>query len=310
MPAQEYLAKEIHPGYVDGTHHISETSHQAHLGLLRSLDWIEDYGAHVGGSHPFWSVSRGGWVSELDLEIGETLKTLEGTTVVESLERRPEPVYNIEVEGDHVYRVGESGVLVHNVSNDCNLSGIWSSIMNETLQELTQRFPPPANPRGTPTNWENIEHALKICYPASFKEFIDVYGGCVWFSNISPFFRQGLTEEEAGEFPEKVNELCNNEKGNTYNEEGEPFSPPFYPDKGGLFPFLVDYGGNIYYWDTHSNNPDEWPIVKSHGGWMTQHPCMSIPTMILKWLERDPQMIEMWGDVEKKPPEHLRITES
>lgn len=57
----------------------------------------------------------------LDLKIGETLTTLEGTTVVESLERRsePEPVYNIEVEGDHVYRVGESGVLVHNTSVPC-----------------------------------------------------------------------------------------------------------------------------------------------------------------------------------------------
>ena len=38
--------------------------------------------------------------------------------VVESRVRRPgcEPVYNIEVDGDHVYRVGESGVLVHNAS--------------------------------------------------------------------------------------------------------------------------------------------------------------------------------------------------
>jgi hypothetical protein len=149
------------------------------LELLRSLDWIEDYGAHVGGSvfldmpemgvegsaevlsiepcppfeegegrlvtgtfkhtsgeiydlrlqgesepigvtatHPFWSVDREAWVSAIDLEIGETLKTLAGTTVVQSRSKREEPetVYNIEVEGDHCYRVGESGVLVHNAS--------------------------------------------------------------------------------------------------------------------------------------------------------------------------------------------------
>lgn len=57
-------------------------------------------------------------MSAIDLEIGETLKTLEGTTVVESRSKREEPetVYNIEVEGDHCYRVGESGVLVHNAS--------------------------------------------------------------------------------------------------------------------------------------------------------------------------------------------------
>ncbi|QDU93267.1 DNA/RNA non-specific endonuclease [Lignipirellula cremea] len=172
--------------------------------LLRSPDWIEDYGAHVGGyvyldmpemgaeglaevlaiepapeieplpagcdpseyrlvtgtfkhtsgevydlklaseskpigvtgSHPFWSVDREAWVSVLDLEIGETLKTLDGTTVVESLVRRPgsEPVYNIEVEGDHVYRVGESGVLVHNASapsgplDDCQCEEVGTSL--------------------------------------------------------------------------------------------------------------------------------------------------------------------------------------
>ena len=31
----------------------------------------------VTASHPFWSVDRNGWVSAVDLEIGETLKTLD-----------------------------------------------------------------------------------------------------------------------------------------------------------------------------------------------------------------------------------------
>lgn len=75
----------------------------------------------VTATHPFWSCDRNGWVSAIDLEVGETLKTLAGTTVVESRSKREEPetVYNIEVEGDHVYRVGESGVLVHNASPGC-----------------------------------------------------------------------------------------------------------------------------------------------------------------------------------------------
>ncbi len=150
--------------------------------LIRSLDWIDDYGARAGGriwldmqdmglygeadvlairpiaafepgdgrlvtgvfrhtqaevydlqlasesspigvtgSHPFWSVDRNAWVAAIDLEIGERLKTIDGTTTVESRTRRddPETVYNIEVEGDHVYRVGESAVLVHNNSANC-----------------------------------------------------------------------------------------------------------------------------------------------------------------------------------------------
>ena len=38
--------------------------------------------------------------------------------VVQSLilQEKQEPVYNIEVEGDHCYRVGQQGLLVHNAS--------------------------------------------------------------------------------------------------------------------------------------------------------------------------------------------------
>ena len=100
------------------------------------------------------------------LEIGETLKTLAGTSVVESRWKRkdPETVYNIEVEGDHVYRVGESGILVHNnsipsrgelirkaksyrertnMTNGAkNLGGIiYRKACKEELLKFTARFP-------------------------------------------------------------------------------------------------------------------------------------------------------------------------
>jgi len=182
--------------------------------------------------------------------------------------------------------------------------------MNDSLKELMQRFPPPANPRFTPINWENLERALGLCYPTSFKEFIDVYGGCIWFDDLSPLYSQALTDKEAIEFREVVDNKCNQDRGDTYDQHFKPISPPFYPEQGGLFPFLIDYGGNKYFWETESDDPDEWPIVKSHAGWMTRYPAMSIPTMILRWLQRDPQMIEMWGDVEQISPERLRITES
>ena len=72
----------------------------------------------VTGTHPVCSIDRNDWVSVADLEIDEEVKTLNSITTVESVEKtdRVETVYNIEVEGEHVYRVGESGLLVHNVS--------------------------------------------------------------------------------------------------------------------------------------------------------------------------------------------------
>jgi hypothetical protein len=73
----------------------------------------------VTPGHLFWSVDRQEWVPVSDLRLGETVKTLKGTTTVESytMRDRREPVYNLEVEHDHVFRVGDQGILVHNTSN-------------------------------------------------------------------------------------------------------------------------------------------------------------------------------------------------
>ena len=67
--------------------------------------------------HPFWSESRQAWVAAGRLQLGETVRSrdghgcrLESATPVAG----QHTVYNLEVEGDHVYRVGAGGVLVHN----------------------------------------------------------------------------------------------------------------------------------------------------------------------------------------------------
>jgi hypothetical protein len=75
----------------------------------------------VTGSHPFWSVDRGDWIAVAELRMGERLLARNGSTpVVKALALREavEPVYNIEVEGHHCYRVGQQGLLVHNNSVD------------------------------------------------------------------------------------------------------------------------------------------------------------------------------------------------
>jgi hypothetical protein len=66
--------------------------------------------------HPIWSVDHNDWVSISDLEPGERLQGAEGILYVESIDlvRRNVSVYNIEVHGEHVYQVGELGLLVHN----------------------------------------------------------------------------------------------------------------------------------------------------------------------------------------------------
>jgi len=78
--------------------------------------------------HPVWSVDREDWVPAGKLEPGEQVDTLAGPVAVESVEpldRHP-AVYNLEVHGEHVYRIAVDGVLVHNAGpGDC-LEGLAS----------------------------------------------------------------------------------------------------------------------------------------------------------------------------------------
>ncbi len=69
------------------------------------------------GFHRFWSETRQAYVSVRDLQLGETLDGVAGRLTVQSLAPVPgtHRVYNMTVEGDHVYRVATRGVLVHNV---------------------------------------------------------------------------------------------------------------------------------------------------------------------------------------------------
>jgi hypothetical protein len=80
--------------------------------------------------HPVWSVDRQEWVPLAELAQGERLccdtesfglcfpsslsPKASGLVLSVSLSRVSQPVYNIEVHGEHVYQVGELGVVVHN----------------------------------------------------------------------------------------------------------------------------------------------------------------------------------------------------
>jgi hypothetical protein len=67
--------------------------------------------------HRFFSETRQDWVAAGELRIGECLRTASGQAVsVESiaLKAGKHRVYNLEVEQEHQFYVGECGVLVHN----------------------------------------------------------------------------------------------------------------------------------------------------------------------------------------------------
>ncbi len=81
--------------------------------------WIEGEPRAIGTTarHPFWSADRSNWIPASELLLGERVLIKGGfAAVLRYQERGEEPVFNLEVDADHCYRVGEQGVLVHNQS--------------------------------------------------------------------------------------------------------------------------------------------------------------------------------------------------
>jgi len=81
--------------------------------------WVEGESLPLGvtGQHPVWSPHRKRWISIGEWVVGEPVQIAGGTANVWKIEQdRGEPVFNLEVDTDHCYRVGEQGILVHNAS--------------------------------------------------------------------------------------------------------------------------------------------------------------------------------------------------
>ncbi|MCA9130786.1 MAG: hypothetical protein KDB22_27055, partial [Planctomycetales bacterium] len=112
------------------TRRVDEIARIEVLGADGQIETIE--GTTI---HPIWSLDRNDWVPLGELQEGERLLSGlprpasatsgigfegivgEGQTAIVitlSILHRSTPVYNIEVHGQHVYQVGELGLLVHN----------------------------------------------------------------------------------------------------------------------------------------------------------------------------------------------------
>jgi RHS repeat-associated protein len=114
------VADEPCPPIVDGPGRVVLTT-VSHLNPdVWQLDIVDAAGKAQSirptGSHKFYSVSRADWVCAEDLRPGEKLRGLAGTAEVRSVAHVSgiHRVYNMTVEGEHVYRVSAAGVLVHN----------------------------------------------------------------------------------------------------------------------------------------------------------------------------------------------------
>ncbi len=83
---------------------------------LRLVEIDEPLG--VTAAHPFWSTDRRAFIPVGQLRPGERIQARDGQATVASILPRgpPSRVHTLEVHGEHVFRVGPAGLLVHNAS--------------------------------------------------------------------------------------------------------------------------------------------------------------------------------------------------
>jgi hypothetical protein len=106
---------ELEPG--EGRLVTGTFSHQSREVFEITVDGLTE---PIGctGVHPFLSEDRHEFIPARELRLGETLRTESGTLrqITRITPRRgpPVPVFNLEVDAEHVYYVSVDGVLVHN----------------------------------------------------------------------------------------------------------------------------------------------------------------------------------------------------
>jgi hypothetical protein len=95
----------------------------------------------VTGNHRMFSATANDWVPVQDLEIGEELQTTTGRKSVASLgyQHGRHQVYNVEVEAEHCYFVGDGETLTHNM---CGPDG-ESLALTHSANSKNKGVPPP-----------------------------------------------------------------------------------------------------------------------------------------------------------------------
>ena len=93
--------------------------------VTKTIKITFDNGEQVEGTpiHPIWIVDQQKFVPLGELEVGNTVDTALGNAKILSVEPKNvlTSVYNLEASGQSVYRIGVSGILVHNTGIDpCN----------------------------------------------------------------------------------------------------------------------------------------------------------------------------------------------
>jgi hypothetical protein len=179
--------------------------------------------------------------------------------------------------------------------------------MDRSLRRLMKLMLPLKGQRHTKVNWDRLEEHVGLPYPESFKDFVGVYGSSHWFDKLLPFYSMAATDRQVQDYLKSVRKKLKWFVGNMYDQSYNRLDLPLYPEEGGLFPFMADIDGPEYCWLTKFEDPDRWPVYCWMPGTFMVLTDTTISDMLLGFLERSPQMVQLWGDVRDYDPSRIRI---
>ncbi len=127
------------------------------------------------------------------------------------------------------------------------------------ISELTAIVPPPAKPveTGNKKLWAQLEKQIGPL-PQDYKDYITLYGS----GSLGEFVRV-YNPFAQDEYVDLMCAIVRFGEINTHIKQlaGMHFPYPDYPEPGAILPWARDDNGNVYYWKTGADNPDDWPVV-------------------------------------------------
>lgn len=172
--------------------------------------------------------------------------------------------------------------------------------MTSDLRKLTQLMPVPDYVRDQDVNWDTLESAVGLVYPAIFKEFVATYGALRWFDRWCPIYCTGKSKREINRYLDFCRGILNRFQTAPLNGNCNLIvrRHKVYPEKGGLFPFMASCDGDEYCWNTRGA-PEAWSVVCHSSGQLRKLGRTTITRMFLEWMEGKKKMEKLWWNYQQ-----------
>lgn len=159
--------------------------------------------------------------------------------------------------------------------------------MEPALSKLLEAIRPPEGVKGRDVNWEEVEKELGFAFPASFKDFIALYGESQWFDLYSSALYPASAAEVV-QYREDLQAMHKqvDEAGIRDDDELDGSPCKLYPEPGGLLFFMTSSDGSYYFWRMDSDDSNQWPMVVWQMPGLFKLEQKSIAELLLGTLER------------------------